>query len=280
MPSDRQAVLDRLHRRIDAGEAVIFGAAGVGLVAAAARSEDIDVLMTYNIAKFRMDGHPSIIGYLPYGDANAITVEMAARVIPVAGDVPVIAGVGAADPYRTLDQLLDGVLAAGYSGVTNTPTAGVYEGEMRRLMESSGIGYEREIEMARRCRERDIFTVLYAFSPEDASALAAAGTDVIAAHLGNTKASASPAEDIADAIRRTQEMIDAARAVDPNVMVVAHGGPLENAESVAKVLAATSAVGYIAGSSMERLPVVASVRQAAKQMRQLKLGSRATSTND
>src|SRR5581483_11153382 len=171
----RGEILERLAAVRARREPIVLGGAGIGLVAKAADRAGIDVLMAYNTGPFRMDGHGSLAGYLAYGDANAITIELGRRLLPVVG------GIGAADPYRDVTALVDEYLELGFSGITNVPTAGLYDGTFRRHIDATGLGYAREVELVRLCRERDVFTVAYAFSPEEAAAMAGAGADVVGA---------------------------------------------------------------------------------------------------
>ena len=182
----RAEILERLRAVRARGEPIVLGGAGIGLVAKAADRAGIDVLMAYNTGPFRMDGHGSLAGYLAYGDANSITLELGRRLLPVVDDTPVVGGIGAADPYRNVARLVEEYVAIGFSGITNVPTAGLYSGDFRRHIDATGLGYPREVELIRLCRERDIFTVAYAFSPEAAAAMAAAGADVVGAHVGLT----------------------------------------------------------------------------------------------
>jgi predicted TIM-barrel enzyme len=245
-------------------------------VAKAAAAEGADVLLAYNIGPFRMDGLGSLIGYLPYGDANAITFGMARAIVPAAGEVPVVAGIGAADPYRSQRLLVEQALALGYVGITNTPTAGVYSGDFRAGIEAAGLGYGREIELFALCNALDVFTVAYAFDEDQARSVADAGADVIIAHLGLTASSA-------DAIARqnaldraceaTERMVDAVRTIRADAIVGVHGGPLESSDAVGYVLSRTHAQAYVGGSAVERMPVERAVRAATAEFRALKLAS-------
>src|SRR5437870_4192651 len=180
----RAEILERLAAVRARGEPIILGGAGIGLVAKAADRAGIDILMAYNTGPFRMDGHGSLAGYLAYGDANALTLELGRRLLPVVRRTPVVGGIGAADPYRDLEALLEEYLALGFSGITNVPTAGLYQGEFRQHIDATNLGYPREIELIRLCRAHDVFTVAYAFTPEEAAAMAEAGADVVGAHVG------------------------------------------------------------------------------------------------
>src|SRR5438552_11620121 len=231
----RAEILQRLRGVRARAEPLVVGGAGTGLVAKAADRAGIDVLMAYNTGPFRMDGQGSLAGYLAYGDANGITLELGRRLLPVVEDTPVVGGIGAADPYRDVERLLDEYLAVGFSGITNVPTAGLYSGDFRRHIDATGLGYPREIDLIRLCRECDVFTVAYAFTPEEASAMAEAGADVVGAHVGLTSGGfvgAHETPSLADACDATERMAEAAAAARADVLVVAHGGPFEDPESV------------------------------------------------
>jgi predicted TIM-barrel enzyme len=254
----RAEIHERLASVREQGRPIIMGGAGIGLVAKAAEHGGIDLLMAYNTGPFRMAGHGSLAGYLAYGDANGMTLELGHEILGAVTATPVIGGIGAADPFRDIGQLIDQFRALGFSGITNVPTAGLYDGAFRRHVDATGLGYPREIELIRMCRDRDVFTVAYAFSPEEARAMAEAGADIVGAHVGLTSggwigATATLALD--EACAATQVMVDAARAGRADVLVVAHGGPFEDPESVRRVFETTDVVGYLGASSIERLPV-------------------------
>jgi predicted TIM-barrel enzyme len=277
MAFTRREILERLQGVRERGEPVVMGGAGIGLVAKAADRAGIDVLMAYNTGPFRMDGHGSLAGYLAYGDANAITLELAARILPVVRDTPVVAGIGAADPYRQAEAMIDSVLRAGFSGVTNVPTAGLYDGQFRRHIEATGLGYAEEVELIRRCRERDVFTVAYAFTPDEAAAMAEAGADVVGAHVGLTSGGHIGATDtlsLPDACAATRDLARAARSARADVLVVAHGGPFEDSASVAAVFESGEVDGYLGASSIERLPVERAIDETVRAFKGLPLPRR------
>lgn len=265
----RVALRQRCQDRLAQGQPFLLGAASAGIIAQAAASADIDLLLAYNIGAFRMDGHGSMVGYLPYGDANAMTLEMARHVLPVAGDVPIIAGVAAADPYRDVATLVDDLMGRGYAGITNTPTCGVYDGVFRETIEKQGFGFDKEIALIAKCSERDVPTVAYAFTPSQAAEMARAGADILTVHLGLTAPGGPDA--IGYAIERTREMCEAALEVRTDILIAAHGGPLENADAVGRLLADSPAQGYLGGSAVERLPVSVAVKQAIADFRALRL---------
>lgn len=269
----RSEVLARLRDTIARGEPLIVAGAGIGLVAKAASRAGIDLLMVYNTGPFRMAGHGSLAGYLAYGDANAMTLQLGAEILNVAGDTPVLGGIGAADPFRDVPRLLDEMLAMGFSGITNVPTAGLYDGTFRRHIDATGLGYPKEIDLIRLCRDRDVFTLAYAFSPDEAGAMARAGADVIGAHVGLTSGGwigAASTLDLDAACASTQAMVEAARAGRDDVLVVAHGGPFEDPESVRRVFETTDVVGYLGASSIERLPVERAVSSVVREFKALR----------
>jgi predicted TIM-barrel enzyme len=269
---DRGEILERLAAVRARSEPIVLGGAGIGLVAKAADRAGIDVLMAYNTGPFRMDGHGSLAGYLAYGDANAITLELGRRLLAVVESTPVVGGIGAADPYRDVSQLIDDYMEIGFSGVTNVPTAGLYDGAFRRHIDATNLGYPREVELIRLCRERDVFTVAYAFSPEEAATMAAAGADVVSAHVGLTSGGligAAETPSLDEACEATQRMVEGAVASRSNVLVVAHGGPFEDPESVRVVLERTDVHGYLGASAIERLPVERAVAEIVRELKSL-----------
>lgn len=251
-----------------------MGGAGIGLVAKVMDRSGIDIIMAYNTGPFRMDGHGSLAGYLAYGDANQITIDLARKVVPVAPNTPILGGIGAADPYRNIDALMTTYLELGYSGVTNVPTAGIYDGVFRQQIDHTGLGYPEEIKLIRKCRERDIFTIAYAFAPEEVRAVVEAGADVVGAHVGLTTGGmigAGHALDLDAACERTAVLSAAAREVRKDVIVVAHGGPFESPDQVQRCYDTTDVDGFLAASSIERLPVETMLASVIESYRNLKL---------
>ena len=268
----RTEVITRLRATLDAGQPLVIGGAGIGLVAKAAERGGIDLLMVYNTGPFRMAGHGSLAGYLAYGDSNAMTMTLGHEVLNAVDETPVIGGIGAADPFRDIPRLIDEMMAMGFSGITNVPTAGLYTGPFRRHIDATNLGYPEEVELIRTCRERDVFTVAYAFSPDEARAMAEAGADVIGAHVGLTSGGwigAEEAMELDRACAATQDMLEAAKAGRQDVLVVAHGGPFEDPETVRRVFETTDVVGYLGASSIERLPVERAVSGVVREFKGL-----------
>lgn len=274
MAFTRSQTLARLRSKMAQHRPLIFGGAGIGLVAKVLDRSGIDVIMAYNTGPFRMDGHGSLAGYLAYGDANAITMDLARRILPMAPGTPVVGGIGAADPYRAVGDLLGTYLDLGFSGITNVPTAGIYDGAFRRQIDHTGLGYPKEIDLVATCRARDIFTIAYAFTPDEVRAMAQAGADVIGAHVGLTTGGmvgAGHALDLEEACRRTAELSAAARSVREDIIVVAHGGPFEDPQAVQRCFDTTDVDGFLAASTIERLPVETALTDAARAFLDLRL---------
>ncbi len=274
MQMTRERILERLQDKVRRRAPIIMGGAGIGLVAKAIDQAGIDIIMVYNTGPFRMDGHGSLAGYLAYGDSNALTLDLARRVLPVVENTPVIGGIGAADPYRDIDALIGEYQRLGLSGITNVPTAGIYDGIFRRQIDHTGLGYPKEIELIGKCRQRDIFTVAYAFTPDEARAMAQAGADLVGAHVGLTtggKIGAGHALDLDTACARVAEMRDAAKSVRDDVIVVAHGGPFEDPSSVQACFDRVDVDGFLGASSIERLPVEEALDRVTRDYLGLKL---------
>ncbi|MGH3033687.1 MAG: phosphoenolpyruvate hydrolase family protein [Gaiellaceae bacterium] len=272
----RRFTRSEIHERFAAvlarGEPIVMGGAGIGLVAKAADRAGIDLIMVYNTGPFRMAGHGSLAGYLAYGDANAITLALGREILGVVEDTPVIGGIGAADPYRDPSRLIDEMVELGFSGITNVPTAGLYDGVFRAQIDATRLGYPREIELVRMCAERDVFTVAYVFTPEEAKAMSKAGADIVGAHVGLTTGGyvgAGEAMPLDEACRAVKSMYDAATSVRDDVLVVAHGGPFEDPESVRVVLEQTPVHGYLGASSIERLPVERAIEEVVRAFKAL-----------
>lgn len=254
----RQEALERLRAEVTEGRPIIGAGAGTGLSAKCAEAGGADLIIIYNSGRYRMAGRGSLAGLLPYGDANAIVVEMAAEVLPIVRQTPVLAGVCGTDPFRIMPVFLRQLRDLGFSGIQNFPTVGLIDGTFRANLEETGMGYGLEIELIRAARELDLLTAPYVFTPEDARAMAEAGADVLVPHMGLTTSGtigAETAKTLDESVELVQAMHDAAREVDPDVLVLCHGGPIAEPEDAAYVLERTrGVVGFFGASSMERLP--------------------------
>ena len=242
---------------MDAGTPIIGAGAGTGLSAKCAEAGGADLIIIYNSGRYRMAGRGSLSGLLPYGDANAIVVEMSREVLPIVRDTPVLAGVCGTDPFRLMPVFLEEIERIGFSGVQNFPTVGLFDGTFRRNLEETGMGYGLEVEMIRAAHERDLLTAPYVFSVEDAAAMAEAGADVLVPHMGLTTGGAIGAETaktLDECVPLIQAMHDAATAVNPGILVLCHGGPISEPDDAAYILEQTDGVvGFFGASSMERL---------------------------
>jgi predicted TIM-barrel enzyme len=254
----REGALQRLRAGVEAGSPIIGAGAGTGLSAKCAEAGGADLIIIYNSGRYRMGGRGSLSGLMPYGDANAIVVDMAREVLPIVREMPVLAGVCGTDPFRLMDVFLRELKAIGFSGVQNFPTVGLIDGTFRVNLEETGMGYGLEVDMIRTARELDLLTAPYVFTPEDAATMAEAGADVLVPHMGLTTGGsigAETAKTLDDCVVLIQEMHDAAKRVNPEVIVLCHGGPIAEPEDAAYVLARTEGVvGFFGASSMERLP--------------------------
>ena len=271
----REQCLQRLRTQVASGKPIIGGGAGTGLSAKCAEAGGIDLIIIYNSGRFRMAGRGSLSGMMPYGDANQIVMDMAREVLPVVRKTPVLAGVCGTDPFRIMKLFLREVQAAGFSGVQNFPTVGLIDGTMRQGLEETGMGFELEVEMVREARALDLLTCPYVFTADEARAMARAGADVLIPHMGlTTKGSigAQTALTLDDAVQRVQALHDAAREVNPDILVLCHGGPISEPEDVRYVLAHTKGVvGFFGASSIERLPTEVAITSCVKQFKALAL---------
>ena len=264
----RTDILARLRRKIDADRPIIGGGAGTGLSARCEEAGGIDLIVIYNSGRYRMAGRGSLAGLLAYGNANEIVVDMAREVLPVVRDVPVLAGVNGTDPFLLRDQFLDRLIALGFSGIQNFPTVGLIDGSFRANLEETGMGFGHEVDLVRAAREKDLLTTPYVFNEDEATAMAQAGADVVVVHMGLTTGGDIGAETalrLADCPALIDAMARAARRVNPEVIVLCHGGPISAPEDAAYVLSECELCeGFYGASSMERLP---SERALTEQVR-------------
>ncbi len=274
MPTASRAdLLERYRAMIARGEPFIGGGAGTGLSAKCEEAGGADLIVIYNSGRYRMAGRGSLAGMLPYGDANAIVVEMAAEVLPVVVRTPVLAGVCGTDPFRLMPVFLRQLKEMGFAGVQNFPTVGLFDGVFRQNLEETGMGYGLEVEMIRQARALDLLTSPYVFTPDEARAMAAAGADVLVPHLGLTAKGAIGARTaigLDEAVERVQAMHDAAKEVNPEILVLCHGGPIAEPDDAAYVLARTrGVVGFYGASSMERLPTETALTENVRRFKSL-----------
>lgn len=272
---NRKEIMARLRAKVAAGQPIVGGGAGTGISAKMSEAGGIDLLVIYNSGRFRMGGRGSLSGLMPYGDANAIVMDMAREVIPVVDHTPVLAGVCATDPFRVMKLFLRDVAAAGFAGVQNFPTVGLIDGQFRQGLEETGMGFGIEVDMIRMAHEMDLLTTPYAFNADDAEALARAGADILIPHMGlTTKGSigATTALTLEESAARIQRMHDRAKRINPDLLVLCHGGPIAEPEDAQYILDHTEGiVGFYGASSMERLPVEPAISGRVRQFTELRL---------
>jgi predicted TIM-barrel enzyme len=263
----------RLAAVVRAGQAVVGAGAGTGLSAACAEAGGADLIIIYNSGRYRMAGRGSLAGLLPYGDANAIVLDMAREVLPVVRDTPVLAGVCGTDPFRQMPVFLEELRRLGFAGVQNFPTVGLFDGLFRANLEETGMGYDLEVEMIREARATGMLTAPYCFNPAEAVAMARAGADIIVAHMGLTaggRIGATTALTLDAAVERVQEIRDAAVGINREVIILCHGGPISAPEDAAYVLGRTRGIaGFFGASSVERLPTEAAIIEAVRAFKQI-----------
>ena len=269
----RADAIARLRAQVDEGRPIIGAGAGTGLSAKCAEAGGADLIIIYNSGRYRMAGRGSLAGLLPYGDANAIVVEMAGEVLPIVRRTPVLAGVCGTDPFRLMPVFLRQLTELGFAGVQNFPTVGLFDGTFRANLEETGMGYALEVELIRAARELDLLTAPYVFDEASARAMAEAGADVLVPHMGLTTSGtigAQTAVTLDEAVERVQAMHDAAKEVDPDVLVLCHGGPIAEPEDAAYVLERTrGVVGFFGASSMERLPTEVAMTETMRRFKSI-----------
>ncbi len=268
---NRQQILAKFRAQIAAGEPIIGGGAGTGITAKSAEAGGIDLLVIYNSGRFRMAGRGSLSGLLAYGDANAIVMEMANEVLPVVKHTPVLAGVNGTDPFRVMPYFLKQVKDIGFAGVQNFPTVGLIDGVFRANLEETGMGYGPEIDMIRLAHELDLLTSPYVFDTTQAKEMAAAGADILVPHMGLTTSGtigAQTALSLEEAAVKVQELADAAKSVNPDILCLCHGGPIAEPADAQYILDHTEGiVGFYGASSIERFPTEVGIRRQTEDFK-------------
>jgi len=275
MAWSRQAIIANLRKKIEAGEPIVGAGAGTGLSAKCEEAGGVDLIVIYNSGRFRMAGRGSLAGLMPYGDANSIVMEMAGEVLTIVKETPVLAGVCGTDPFRDMGRFLAEVRDIGFAGVQNFPTVGLCDGLFRQNLEETGMSYKLEVEMVRKARQMELLTSPYVFNPEEAAMMTDAGADIIVAHMGLTTKGAIGAKtalSLEDTPEKVQEIADAARRINPDVIVLCHGGSISEPEDVSYVLERTTGVdGFYGASSMERLPTEIAITEQIRKFASLRL---------
>jgi predicted TIM-barrel enzyme len=275
-PSSREEILRGLRGQIDEGKPIVGAGAGTGLSAKFIEVGGADLIIIYNSGRFRMAGRGSLAGLMPYGDANAVVVDMAREVLPIVHKTPVLAGVCGTDPFRLMPNFLRELQALGFSGVQNFPTVGLIDGTFRANLEETGMGYDKEVEMIAAAHELGLLTTPYVFDTNEAELMTKAGADVLVCHMGLTTSGsigAKTGKSLQDCVGLIQKMRDAAVAINDKIIVLCHGGPIAKPEDAEFVLSRTKGVhGFFGASSMERLPVETAITNITKDFKSVKTG--------
>jgi predicted TIM-barrel enzyme len=275
-PYTRQEVRDRLQETLDKGMALIAAGAGTGISAKFIEKGGADLIIIYNSGRFRMSGHGSTAGLMAYGDANAEAMNLGEfEVLPVVQEVPVICGVHGSDPRRRMWHHLLKVKEMGFSGVNNFPTHCIVDGQFRDILEETGLGFDKEVEMVRLASKMDLFSIVYVAKPEEARLMAEAGADAIISHVGTTIGGSvgvvNASCTMEDAVSRTCEIVQAGREVNPRIFFLAHGGPINTPEDVRIILDQTKVHGFVGASSLERMGVEESLTALTRKFKSLTL---------
>jgi predicted TIM-barrel enzyme len=280
MSIPRGEIIRRLQAQIKSGRPIVGCGAGTGISAKFAEAGGADIIIIYNSGRYRMAGRGSLAGLLPYGDANGIVVEMAAEVLPVVKNTPVQAGVCGTDPFRLMPVFLKQLKEIGFSGVQNFPTVGLFDGKFRANLEATGMGYDKEVEMISLAHEMDLFTTPYAFTVDEAKAMARAGADLLVGHVGLTTAGsigAAVAFTLDEAIEKVMTMAEAGWSVRKELMVICHGGPFDEPDNVGKALKMMPGiVGFFGASSIERLPTERAIQSQVEAFKGLELSGQSS----
>jgi predicted TIM-barrel enzyme len=273
MPFERRQILAKLRDQIARGIPIVGAGAGTGISGKCAAAGGADLIVIYNSGRFRMAGHGSLSGLMPYGDANAIVMEMSREVLPVVRTVPVLAGVCGTDPFRLMEVFLQDVKRAGFAGVQNFPTVGLIDGVFRQNLEETGMSYAKEVEMIALARQMELLTTPYVFNEQDARDMAGAGADLLVAHMGLTTKGligARTAKTLDECVTEIQRIHDAAKAVRDDVLVICHGGPISEPDDAQYILDRTAGIaGFYGASSMERLPAETAITAQVRRFKEM-----------
>ena len=273
-PYTRQEMRDRLQATLDRGETIIAAGAGTGISAKFIEKGGADLLIIYNSGRFRMSGHGSTAGMMAYGDANAVAMEIGEfEVLPTVEEIPVICGVHATDPRRRMWHWLLKVKEMGFSGVNNFPTHCIVDGHFRNVLEETGMPFSKEVEMVEIASKMDLFSIVYVAKPEEAAAMAKAGADAIIAHVGTTVGGSIGVTgavcSMEEAAARCQSIFEAGRAINPDIFLLSHGGPINTPEDATKVNELTDAQGFVGASSLERMGVEESLTNLTRKFKKI-----------
>ncbi len=269
MSVSRASILKRFKEKIAANQPIIGGGAGTGISAKSEEAGGIDLIVIYNSGRFRMAGHGSLAGLMPFGDANAIVVDMASEVLPVVKHTPVLAGVCGTDPMRLMDQFLRQIKDIGFAGVQNFPTVGLIDGTFRVNLEETQMGYDREVDMIKMAHELDLLTTPYVFNTDDAAKMTEAGADILVAHMGLTTSGsigAKTSKTLDECVPSIDEIVETARSIRDDIIVLCHGGPIAEPQDAAFIIDNCKNIdGFYGASSVERLPTERAIKEQVEQ---------------
>lgn len=272
-PTSRAEIRRALYECVRNGQPIIGAGAGTGLSAKSEEDGGVDLIVIYNSGRFRMAGRGSLAGLMPFSDANAVVVDMAREVLPVVNKTAVLAGVCGTDPFRIMTKFLEQLKSMGFAGVQNFPTVGLIDGMFRANLEETGMGYDKEVEMIREAHNLDMLTTPYVFNVEEAEAMTRAGADVLVCHMGLTTSGtigAKTGKSLEECVPLIQKMRDAAVAINEDILVLCHGGPIAEPKDAQLILNQTKGIhGFFGASSMERLPVEVAITDTTKQFKSL-----------
>ncbi|MDK6234267.1 phosphoenolpyruvate hydrolase family protein [Aerococcus sanguinicola] len=273
MTQSRGVLLKQFKQQVEEGHVLLGVGAGTGITAKSSEAGGADLLIIYNSGRYRMAGRGSLAGLLAYGDANAIVQEMGHEVLPVVKNTPVLAGVNGTDPFRVMDVFLKELKAQGFAGVQNFPTVGLIDGTFRQNLEETGMGYDLEVEMIRKAHELDMLTTPYVFDADQAKQMTEAGADLLVAHMGLTtkgNIGAQTALTLDDCVERIQEIVNAGRSVNPDILVICHGGPIAEPNDAKYIIDRVDGiVGFFGASSIERLASERSIKAQTEAFKQI-----------
>ncbi|SMQ45671.1 unnamed protein product [Zymoseptoria tritici ST99CH_3D7] len=272
-PTDREQILSGFRQQIKAGKPLVGAGAGIGLSAKHVEAGGGDLVIIYNSGRFRMNGHGSLAGLMPYGSANDTVVEMAKDVLPVVKNTPVIAGVCGTDPYKDMPRFLAQLRDMGFAGVQNFPTVGLIDGQFRASLEETNMGFQLEVDMIRSAHELGMLTTPYVFDAEESTSMAESGADVVVAHMGLTTSGsigAKSGKTLDECVIEIQKIRDAAIKVNPEVIVLCHGGPIAAPKDAKYILERVKGIhGFFGASSMERIPVEDAITNITKEFKKI-----------
>lgn len=270
----REDILGKFRKEIENGNILVGVGAGTGITAKSSEAGGADMLIIYNSGRYRMAGRGSLAGLLSYGDANQIVVDMGSEVLPVVKHTPVLAGVCGTDPFRLMDVFLKQLKDMGFAGVQNFPTVGLIDGVFRQNLEETDMGYGLEVDMIKKAHELNLLTTPYVFDTDQAKAMAKAGADILVAHMGlTTKGSigAKTALTLDDCVKRVQDIADAGREVNPDILVICHGGPIAEPDDAKYIIEKTNGInGFFGASSIERFAAEVGIKKQTEAFKSIK----------